>query len=365
VNKVKSPRAVIDELTAYNASHFDVEVELSANESPYEIPEEARRDFISKIEKADLNRYPDPLADTLREMLASRMRINSDSVLIGNGGDEILHDVMIAWSGKGRSILQFPPTFAMYEIYAKTLEADIVSIPRDPQTMQIDFPKAKERLAQGDIAVCFIDTPNNPSGVLADPATIEDLLASSDTLFIVDEAYVEFSQSSVMPLVKKHKNLLILRTFSKAYCLAGLRLGYCVAHPEVIEVLKKVRMPYSVNVLSQLAGETVLHYQELFTDNWTKIISERERLTELLKETQGIQVWESKANFILFKTKNATKVWDHLWRDHSVLIRNLSTAPHLEDCLRVTVGTPEENDVFMDALGKVLLTVFKEDLVAG
>jgi len=290
------------------------------------------------------------LATSLREKLASQVGVAPENILLGNGGDELLLDLLLAWGGPGRSVLIFPPTFSMYGIYAHTLETQVVKIPRDSGSFALDVDAAAARLSQGDVDLCFVDTPNNPSGTLTREEDIVRLLEASDALIFVDEAYFEFSGVTVLPLLERFDNLVILRTFSKAFSLAGLRLGYALARPEVIATLTKVRMPYSVNAFSQWAGELVVEERSAFEPALRLIRSERERLYSALDALGGVQVWPSQANYLLFRVAEAHEVWRRLLDDDGIYVRDFSSAPGLTDCLRVTVGSPEQNGRFLQAL---------------
>ena len=347
---VRPPRAAILDLQAYDGAMPPSDLVLAANESPFTLPEPLLARLQSGIRDFTYRCYPDPLARSLREKLAAANGVAPESILLGNGGDELLLDTLLAWGGPGRRVLVFPPTFSMYGIYAHTLETEVVELCRDPETFSIDVDTAAARLSQGDIDLCFVDTPNNPSGALTSEEDIVRLLEASDALIFVDEAYFEFSGVTALPLLERFDNLVILHTFSKAFSLAGLRLGYVMARPEVIATLAKVRMPYSVSAFSQWVGALVVEEQAAFEPTLQLLRSERERLFQALDALEGVQVWPSQANYLLFRVAGAHVVWQRLLDDFGIYIRDFSSAPGLTDCLRVTVGSPEQNDRFLQAL---------------
>lgn len=358
---LRAPRKAIEELRAYDAAAPTAALIMAANESPFTLPGELLDKLQSGIRDFAYRNYPDPLASGLRAKLAAQNGVEPGNILIGNGGDELLLDTLLAWGGPGRSVLIFPPTFSMYEIYAHTLETKVVKIFRDPDSFAVDIDAAAARLSRGDIDLCFIDTPNNPSGVLTAQDDLLRLLEASDALIFVDEAYFEFCGVTALAFLERYENLVILRTFSKAFSLAGLRLGYALARPEVIATLTRVRMPYSVNAFSQWAGELVADEPSAFEGALALIRSERARLARALDACAGVlRVWPSAANYLLFKVANAHAVWRGLLDGAGVYIRDFSAAPGLEDCLRVTVGSPEQNDRFLHALTSVLSGTDKE-----
>jgi len=351
---LRSPRAALADLTPYRGEMPAGKLILAANESPFNLPVVLREKLQARSADFPFNRYPDPLAQKLRAKLAAAQGVATDCILLGNGGDELLLDIMLAWGGTGRTMLQFTPTFSMYEIYAQTLGTEVVSLPRDPDTYGIDIEAATERLQAGDIDLCFLDNPNNPSGNLTDTASLLTLIAASDCLFVVDEAYFEFSGQSMRAYLDQLPNLVILRTFSKAYSLAGLRLGYVLASPQVIEQLSRVRMPYSVNAFTQFVAELVVDMPEEFDRNIATIIEQRDSLYAQMSAFAGVEVWQSAANFLLFRLPRAAAVWQCLLDDYDIYVRNFSQAAGLENCLRVTVGDAQQNARFMTALSAAI-----------
>ena len=248
-----------------------------------------------------------------------------------------------------------PPTFSVYRHNALLTNTAVVEIPR-----QIDFSLSGEacqrRLEQGGIDYTIITSPNNPSGNLADPLWIERLAEASDALVVVDEAYFEFSRNTARPLLDRYPNLCILRTFSKAFSLAGVRIGYLLGHEDVLTQLKKVRQPYSVSALSQAVARVVYENRAVFEKGIDAILDERERVYGELSSREGVRAFPSDSNYILFSLDSA---WDgeRVWRrllDAGVLVRDFTHAPYLDNCLRVSIGNAQENDCFLDALDAAL-----------
>lgn len=340
------------DLTPYDPKYLPAEVMLSANENTRSLPTEVKAQVLDAVSQVPMNRYPDPLANDLRDMIAEDQGLSRNQILLGNGGDELLFDIALAWGGPNRKFLTFPPAFSVYVNHAQLCNTTVVSVPRKPD-YRLDEEAILKRLGAGDINYTIITSPNNPSGDLARPEFIEQVLKTSDALVLADEAYFEFAQESVRPLLDRYDNLLILRTFSKAYCLAGCRIGYLMGSENLIRELIKVRQPYSVDAVSQAIARVVFENREAFNPGIEEIIQERGRLFNALNSIRGVRVYPSRANYLLFYVKNAGAVWQELF-NRGILIRDFSQAPYLKDCLRVSVGQPDENDRFIAELTAIV-----------
>ena len=340
------------DVVPYDPKYLPAQHMLSANESPANLPEDIRIEIRRRMKRLDFNRYPDPLANELRDLIAATNGLERGNVLVGNGGDELLFNTALAFGGPGKKMLNCPPTFSVYEANAFLTGTEVVNIPRQPD-FHLDEMGILTRVAEGDIDFVVLTSPNNPTGQLVSETFIRHLLGATDALVLVDEAYGEFSRTTCRPLLGQHKNLLILRTFSKAFSCAGVRLGYLLGHEEVIDEYLKVRQPYSVDAISQLVGCTVFEHRQMFSPAIMGIISQRERVMEALRQIPGIRVYPSDANFILVRVDNAGEVWQQLY-DRGILVRDFSKAPMLENCLRFTVGAPQENDALLEALRDIL-----------
>ena len=349
---VREPRPVLEGVVPYDPKYLPAEVMISANENPRPVPAEIQERIARAIAQVDMNRYPDPLANDLRTMIGEAWGYSKDYVLLGNGGDELLFNIALAWGGPGRTMLTCPPTFSVYEANATLTETDVVAIARKPD-FSLDEQAILDRVREGDIDYVIITSPNNPTGGAANIMFIKQLLEATDALVMVDEAYGEFGGESMIPFIDEYPNLLVLKTFSKAYSLAGVRLGYIMAQPQVIQEFIKVRQPYSVDAISQAIGEVVYENRSALQPQIDNIIEERDRLAEELAKLPGIKVFPSDANFLLVRIPDAGRIWQELF-DRSILVRDLSASSGLEDCLRISVGTEQENDRLLDALGDIL-----------
>lgn len=355
MNSFRDSRPELQGLVPYDAKDVRAEVNLASNEHPLNLPGEIIARLSSRLSEFRFNRYPDPLAHDLRALIAEANGLEPGNVLVGNGGDELIFDLLLAWGGPGRKLLDFPPTFAMYGIDAATTGTEVVRIPRLPD-FGLDEEAALARVSEGDIDIVIIANPNNPTGNLVDEGFLIDLLNATDAIVLLDEAYFEFSRHTMRPHMLRHPNLVILRTFSKAFSLAGLRVGYLLGHLDVVNEFMKVRQPYSVNAFSQWVAGQVFRERVAFEQSISEIIRGRDQLSHGLDLMHGVEVFPSEANFVLFRIEHASAVWRDLLHNHSVLVRDFSRAPGLEDCMRVTVGTAEENQRFLDALDELLST---------
>jgi len=314
---------------------------LDANENPYE---------------NGVNRYPDPHQRSLKEVLASRKGVGPDRLLLGNGSDEVLDLIFRAFcEPKQDNVITLPPTYGMYKVLA-----GINNIENREVLLTGDFePDVKEVLGvmDGRSKLLFLCSPNNPSGNSFDRGRIRELLENFSGLVVVDEAYIDFSQEeSWIRELDRYPNLVVTQTLSKAYGLAGIRLGSCYASAEIIEVLNKIKPPYNVNELTQQrALERILDVDSV-TDQVRKILRERDLLYDVLRKVDFVEkIYASDANFILVKVDNATKRYDQLLKG-GIVVRNRTTQPLCENTLRFTVGTKEENKKLINVLHQLITT---------
>ena len=361
MNQVRPAAPQLEGIEPYDPKYIPAEVMISANENPLDVPHDMRREIEHAVRKVAFNRYPDPLANDLRDLIAEANGLDRDQVLMGNGGDELLFNTALAWGGPDRTFLNFPPTFSVYKNNAQLTNTRIVNIPR-LDDFSLDESAIIPRLAQGDIDFTIVTSPNNPAGNLVCSAFVSRMCEASDALVMVDEAYFEFSRYTLRPLLDQYENLVILRTFSKAFSLAGVRMGYLLGSERVLREYKKVRQPYSVDAVSQAIARVVYEHRAQFEKGIDQIIEERGRVVAALCELPGVQVYPSDSNYVLFRLPQpgdgrAVPAASHVWQmllDCGVLVRDFSSTPGLERCLRVSIGTPEENTRFLAALESIL-----------
>ena len=347
------------ELEPYDPMFSPCRINLSANENTYPLPEGVRAAIDEALAATPLNRYPDPLANELRDALAARHGLERGCVCVGNGGDELLFNLLLAFGGRGRTLLTCPPDFSEYAFFASLLETDVVRISRDPETFAPNIPAALEAAHSANLVI--VTSPNNPTGDVLPLEFVEGLCRACPGIVMVDEAYGEFADegTSAVPLLAHHENLVVLRTLSKAFGEAGIRCGYVLAAPDVIDVFSAVRQIYSVNVLTQAAALVAVRLRDAYAPVVEQIRSERERLHAgiealLSKVSAAGRIWPSQGNFLLVRLPHASDIRKRLRDEYSILVRDFSSAPGLAGCLRITVGTPEENDAVLSALAELL-----------
>jgi histidinol-phosphate aminotransferase len=349
-------RPEVRALAAYHVPEPGNVVKLDAMENPYAWPGDLLEEWLGVLRTVEANRYPDPQARRLKARLRERMGVPAGAeVLLGNGSDELIQVLLMAIAGPGRSVLAPEPTFVMYRQIAEALGLRFVGVPLRPQDFSLDADATLALIEAHDPAVVFLAYPNNPTGNLFAREDVARILESGRGLVVVDEAYAPFAQTSFLPELPVHPRLLVMRTLSKMG-LAGLRLGWLAAHPAWVRELDKVRLPYNVNVLTQLSAELALAHLDVLEAQAARIRGDRGVLWGRLRTLPGVRAWPSQANFILFRVPQgrAGAVFARL-RSDGVLVKRLDGAhPTLADCLRVTVGTPAENETFLEALQRAL-----------
>lgn len=347
-------RSELADLQPYRAPQLDAPVKLNTNESPYPPPEEFMGDLARRIAVIPLNRYPDRDFSELREALAARVGVLTERVWLANGSNEILLQLLLAFGGAERRVITFEPTYGMHSHITRISGTRLVRGRRNPDfSLHLDASVEAIRSQQPDIV--FLCSPNNPTGNVDSAEQVEAACKAAAGVIILDEAYAEFAGSSHVLLVEDHDHLVVVRSFSKAWRLAGARLGYCIAQPWVIEELLKVRLPYHLSSLTQAAGLAALAHAQEITSTVQTIRHERDRVWRELSTTRGIVAFPSHGNFLLFRceARPAAEVWQRLL-DRGVLVRDFSDLAGCEGCLRVSVGTPEQNERFLDALSEAL-----------
>jgi histidinol-phosphate aminotransferase len=328
-------------------------VRLNTNESP-EPPPAAFRDAVAaEVSRVDWHRYPDRAATELRAAIAELHGVDPAQIFVANGSNEVLQTVLLAYAGPGRVVATFEPTYQMHAQIARVTGATVVEGERAGD-FTLDPAEVDRVVSEHRPHVVFLTSPNNPTGLVEPVERVIQLLSIAPGLVVVDEAYAQFAEWSALDLVAEDRALVVTRTFSKTWSMAGARLGYLVGPTWLVAELDKVVLPYHLDAVKQIAGRLALRYSDDMNDRVGHIVAERERIVTSMCDL-GLEVFPSGANFVLFRVGpgQGRAVWQGLV-DHSVLIRDCSGWPRLTDCLRVTVGTPEENAAFLTALAEVL-----------
>lgn len=344
-------RPEVRALTAYHVPPAQGMIKLDAMENPYGWPEELKNLWLARLREVPLNRYPDPSATALKARLRQAMHIpESAGLILGNGSDELIQMVILALSVPGAVVLAPEPSFVMYRLISRFAGMDYVGVPLKDADFSLDLETTLEAMERHRPAVIFLAYPNNPTGNRFSEVDVERIIAAAPGLVVVDEAYVPFAGHSFLGSLAQYDHLLVMRTLSKMG-LAGLRLGLLMGAPHWLNELEKLRLPYNINVLTQVSAEFALAHQELLDEQAHLIRAERAGLLNALRALPGLTVFPSETNFILFRAPQGqgAPLFQALHRA-GILIKNLSDGGRLRDCLRVTVGTPEENRAFLAAL---------------
>jgi histidinol-phosphate aminotransferase len=338
----------------YHSPQVEAEVRLNTNESPFPPPDAWREELLAALEDVSFHRYPDRPATELRSAVAALHGVTREEVFCANGSNEVLQSVLLAFGGPGRHALVFEPTYALHSHISRITGTGVVEGVRDDD-FRIDPADARRLLESARPDITFLCSPNNPTGRAEPRPTVEAVLGAAPGLVIVDEAYGQFSPWSALELrAPETPGLVVTRTFSKTWAMAGARLGYLVADAGVVRACEAVVLPYHLSAQTQVAGLLALRHVPDMEARVALITEERGRLSASLTDLP-VDTWPSDANFILFRPRDrdADEVWRSLL-EQSVLIRNCANWEGLRGCLRVTVGTAEENDRFLNALKESL-----------
>ncbi|VAW79382.1 Histidinol-phosphate aminotransferase [hydrothermal vent metagenome] len=354
-SELKSPqcwiRPEIQALTAYHVPDPGDSIKLDAMENPYSWPEALVDEWLEVLRDVELNRYPDPGARALTARLRETMQVpDGAQIVLGNGSDELIQMLALAVAQPDRVILSPEPAFVMYRMIAEVAGMCYEGVPL-ADDFSLDLEAMLHAIDLHQPALVFLAYPNNPTGTLFDSAAIETIIERAPGLVVLDEAYAPFTDASFMPRLDVFPNLLVLRTVSKMG-LAGLRLGLLAGAPQWLGEIDKTRLPYNINVLTQASALFALEHKAMLDEQAGLIRSERTRMIQALSSLDGVEAYPSEANFVLFRVREGTAdaVFNAL-REQGVLIKNLNPAAgRLTGCLRVTVGTPDENMQFLTAL---------------
>ena len=405
MDPLRHVKPAVRALAAYTVALREAPVKINQNENPWDLPEAVKRRVVEKALARPWSRYPDFDPKELLEALARFSGWRADGILAGNGSNEAIEALLLVTVGPGTKVVIPEPTFTLYALLTTILGGEPVRVPMVPMPQAGDatgdpaggvterahaaaalirersvHPARRPAVASGfgyDVdallaarrasgaPVTIVCSPNNPTGTSLAPEDVERLCRESDGLVVIDEAYHEFAGRTVVPLLERHPNLVVLRTFSKAMALAGLRVGYLLASPELVREVDKARLPYNVNFFSQAAALAALEEKDALATSVHRLVAERERLLARLADVPGVRAFASDANFFLLECLSADPkaVFASMLR-RGVLVRDVTSYPMLDRCLRVSVGTEAENDAFLHALGTAL-TESGMDLESG
>ncbi len=343
-------------MAGYHSPQLDVKVRLNTNESPVGPPPGFADDVAQAVRSIEWNRYPDRRATALRRAIAELHGVDPGRVFAANGSNEVLQTLLLTYGGPGRTAAMFEPTYALHSHLSRITGTGVAQGERHPD-FSLDLAEVERVISRDGPSVVFLCSPNNPTGLADDCADVEAVLALTvdvGALLCVDEAYAQFAPWSALDLIGPDVPLVVTRTYSKTWAMAGARLGYMIGPEWVVTELEKVVLPYHLDSMTQIAGTLALRHLDAMERRVAVLVAERERLTDRMSRLP-VHVWRSGANFVLFRPDRmpGDDVWQALV-DRSVLVRNCASWPRLDGCLRVTIGTPEEDDLFLQALKEVL-----------
>ena len=338
-------RDVVAAMSAYTLELRPAEVKLNQNESPFDVPLDVKEEVLARIAERPWNLYPDFEAIALRAAIAKEFGLESDNVLVGNGSNELLATVIATFVGSGRPVIFPRPAFTLYEKLVTIAGGTPVPIEFDPATGVLPLDEMLRAIASADDPVVIVCSPNNPTGGVL-PGGGLDALLTTGAVVLFDRAYGDFASDTLPPL---RERLVTFSTFSKAWGLAGLRVGWMAATAETCREVRKVKLPYNLNVISETIAMAAIERRDIRDRNVASIIAERERVAGEMANIAAIQLFPSRANFIAFRTGDAKRIFNDLWT-RGVLVRDVSGYPRMRNCLRVSIGTREQNDRFLAAL---------------
>ena len=346
-------RRDLTDVEPYVSPQLPARVRLNTNESPYPPPEDLLEEVFAALAERQLNRYPNRDATALTEAIADHNGWTRDGVWAANGSNEAFQHLFLAFGGPGRKVMVFEPTYSLHSLIARITGTEVLALRRDDDfEIDVDAAISAVRAQRPDIVI--LCSPNNPTGLPEPLPALKALIEEAPGLVVVDEAYIEFADpgDSAMSLLADRPKVVISKTLSKAWRLAGARIGYLLAAPSIVEAMARVKLPYHLSTFTQLIGRAALGRAGEALRVVESIKTERDRIGVEL-QAMGIRSWPSRANYVLFRIEGSEKVWRSLY-DRGVLIRRYSGAPGLENCLRVSAGRPEETDEFLTAMGEVL-----------
>ena len=342
-------------LRAYSLSPDRAKVKINQNENPWPTPARIRAETLRRLETRQWSRYPDFIPATLHERLAEFSGWKADGIIAGNGSNELIQALLMVTVAPGTRVLISEPTFALYRQISMVLGGEVITVPLNAE-LAYDTGALQKTVSEKQPDVTIVCSPNNPTGCILSNADLSALLESTNGIVVIDEAYHEFAKHSVLPLLREHENLVILRTFSKAMALAALRVGYLLSAPALAAEISKAVLPYNLNAFSQTAAEVAVElYEDELRPLVRRIITERERVFGELSGIQGLAPLRSQANFMVVRSSiNPPRVFAELLK-RDILVRDVSGYPMLGDYFRLSVGTPEENDLLLSALREIFV----------
>lgn len=344
-------------LSAYTLRHYQPRIKLNQNESPYDVPAELKRRLQAELADRPWNRYPPFVADSFIGAVSEAMSWPHEGILVANGSNELIQAALAVVVGPGVSVVIPEPTFTLYRLMTEVGGGTVVSVALDAG-LRFDVEGITRAARDSEAAAVVLCTPNNPTGGVLSREEILRIHDGCESLILLDQAYVEFGGYDARELLEGRPRLIILRTFSKAMALAGLRAGYLLGDPAVVTEVNKAKLPYNINFFTEAVAAGVLRHREMLRPQVEAMRVQRERIERTLGELPGLRVFPSAANFVLFRVEadaiDHLEVFRRLLEEHGILVRDVSRYPLLAGCLRVNAGTPEETGEFLGAMSQIM-----------
>lgn len=341
-----SVRPDVAAMTAYTLELRGADVKLNQNESPFDVPTQLKRDVLDRVAQRAWNRYPDFESISLRCAIAKAYSLAAEQILVGNGSNELLAAAIGAFVGPGTPVIVPRPTFTLYEKLVTVAGGLALPIEFDPHSGFLPLDEMLRAARDHEEAVVIVCSPNNPTGGVLPPRGVEKLLATGATV-LLDRAYGDFANDVLPPIDDR---LVTFSTFSKAWGLAGLRVGWLASSNSTCREIRKVKLPYSLNIISEAIAEAAIEHRSLRDRNVAAIVAERERIVRHLRDLPRVNAFPTAANFVTFRTERSSREIFEEFCARGILVRDVSTYPRLAGCLRVTIGSREQNDEFLHAL---------------
>ena len=335
----------------YTLNPIDCPIKLNQNESSYDLPFELKNKITNKLLDSNWNIYPEFVPEWLYEKVSNYYSLKKDNILIGNGSNEMINTILISILENGKTLIVSVPTFTVYSLISSNLNANIIRIFLK-EDFSFDVESIEFKVSENRNSVTVICSPNNPTGSVMKKDDIEKIVKMSSGIVVIDEAYGEFGGESVIDLISEYNNLVVLKTFSKAFGLASLRMGFMLGSKELIAEFSKVKLPYNLNIFSLITLDEIFSNLSFLSENIDKIKNEREFLKNELLKFKDIKVYDTEANFFLIKSEDSHSLFLHLV-SCGILVRDVSSYPMLKNHLRITVGTRYENEMLLIALKKI------------
>jgi histidinol-phosphate aminotransferase len=347
-------KPVVRSQTGYSLASPAAALKLNQNESPYDFPAELKREVFD-LAARDWQRYPRFAPEDLLNVLAEHYGWVPDGVLVGNGSNELIQAVLSVTLGADDVVVAPSPTFSLYRLLTGVLGGRYLPVPLGPGFV-FDVDGLIARANQEEARVIVLNSPNNPTGSVLPAGAVEKILAETSALVLCDEAYQDFGGPTALTLLRRSSRIVVLRTFSKAMGLAGLRFGLALAHPSVIQEIAKGRLPYNVNLVTLAAARTALRHAAVLAERTRQVIATRDRFLERLRGIPGLAVYPSWANFVLIRTEHvsAKELFLQLYERNGILVRDVSGSAELSNCLRISIGTPEDMAAVAAALEQIM-----------